>query len=106
MNEVLMIAGMFAVTFSVRYPVLAFVSRIELPELLTRSLKYVPAAVLSAIIAPAVLMPDGQQLEIHWQNAYLIGALVALVVAWRTKNLLATILIGMTAFLAWRWLIL
>ena len=101
MNEVLLILGMALVTFAVRYPPLALVGRLELPERVIRALRYVPVAVLTAIIVPAVLMPQGE-LDLRLENAYLIAALTAVVVSWRTKNLLLTIVIGMGVFLVWR----
>jgi len=104
MNEFWLILGMTAVTFGVRYPVLALVGQIELPEPVFRALKYVPVAVLTAIVVPAVLMPD-DELAISLQNAEMIGAIVAVLVAWRTRSLLWTIVIGMAAFYAWRLLV-
>jgi branched-subunit amino acid transport protein len=101
MNEVLIIFGMMVVTFGVRYPVLAVVGRVDLPEPVLRALKYVPVAVLTAIIAPAVLIQE-DKIDLMPDNAYLIGAIVAIIVSWRTKNLLATIVIGMAVFLIWR----
>jgi branched-subunit amino acid transport protein len=101
MNEVLIILGMMVVTFGVRYPVLAIVGRVDLPEPVLRALKYVPVAVLTAIIAPAVLIQE-DKIDLMPDNAYLIGAIVAIIVSWRTKNLLATIVIGMAVFLIWR----
>ncbi len=104
MNEALLLAGMFLVTFGVRYPVLAFVSKIRLPELISQGLKYVPAAVLMAIITPAVLIPDGDHLDLTWHNPALLAGLVAALVSWKSKNLLLTILTGMTVFWLCRWL--
>ena len=104
MNEVLLIAGMMLVTFGARYPVLVLVGRMPLPQPVLRALKFVPPAVLTAIITPAVLFPRDDQLFIHYSNEYLIAALVALLVAWRSKNVLLTIVTGMAALLLWRWI--
>jgi branched-subunit amino acid transport protein len=102
MNEVLLLFGMFLVTFGVRYPVLALVSRVQLPAIMEQSLKYVPPAVLMAIIAPAVLMPEGTRIHLNVNNAPLFASLVAILISWRTKNLLLTILTGMAALWLWR----
>lgn len=100
-QEFLLILGMTAVTFGVRYLTLVAVSRIPLPESLFRALRYVPPAVLSAIIAPAVLMgPSG--LNISKANAPLFASLVAILVAWRSRNLLLTIVLGMLALWTWK----
>jgi len=102
-SEVWLILGMFAVTFGVRYPVLALVGRFDLPRPVLRALRYVPPSVLTAIIIPEVLLPDGE-LKLQFSNAPLAAGLIAALVAWRTKNLLLTILVGMAALFIWRWL--
>lgn len=104
MNEFWVILGMMAVTFGVRYPVLAIVGRLRLPPAVLRGLRYVPAAVLTALIVPLTLQPEGT-LDLAPTNSHMIGAIVACLVAWRTKNLLLTILIGMGVFLLWRALV-
>ncbi len=102
MNEVVLIIGMMLVTFVVRYPVLALVGKIDLPEPVFRALRYVPPAVLTAIVMPALLMPDGNRLSVGYTNAALIAGIIAGVVSWRSKSLLFTIVIGMAVFLGWR----
>ncbi len=101
MNEFLLIAGMAAVTISTRIPVLMLLSRRKLPAGIARALNYVPPAVLAAIIVPIVLLPNGQ-LDLHLSNATLVASLFAVVIAWRTRNLLLTIVSGMAALLIWR----
>lgn len=101
MDEVLMIFGMMLVTFGVRYPVLALVGRMQLPDVVVRGLRYVPPVVLTAISVPAVLMPNGV-IAVSPTNAYLAAGIFAVLIAWRTKNLLATIVLGMAIFLLWR----
>ena len=100
MNEVLLITGMTLVTFAVRYPVLAFLSKFPLPQRFLDALKYVAPAVLTAIIIPSVLLPEGS-LNVQFNNTRLYAGLIAVLVAWRSKNLLATILVGM--FVLWGW---
>lgn len=100
-NEWLMIVGMAIVTFSVRYPVMALVGYMELPPAVLRALKYVPTAVLTAIIVPTVLIDEGK-LNLAYDNAQLVGSIVAVLIAWRTKSLLWTIIGGMVAFGVWR----
>ena len=100
-DEVILIAGMMAVTFLARYPLMVLVGRMPLPESVFRALRYVPVAVLIAISVPPVLLPGGQ-LDLRPQNAQIIGALVAIGLAWRTRNLLWTIVGGMAAFFIWR----
>lgn len=105
MNEVILIAGMALVTFIVRYPVMVLVSRITLPQPVFRALRYVPPAVLAAIIVPPVLLNSNNRIDLSLQNSYLIAALVTVVVAWRSKNLLLTIVLGMATLWLWRALV-
>ncbi len=97
----LLIGGMAAVTFLIRYPILAIVGRIQLPPEMRDALQYVPVAVLTAIIMPAVLLTDGQP-DIALDNAYLVAGMVAAGVAYWSRNLTWTILVGMMFFLVWR----
>lgn len=103
--EFVLVAGMFAVTFVSRYPILVLVGRVELPRPLFRALRYVPVAVLTAITVPASLMPEGT-LDLAPTNAYFIGAVVAVLISWRTRNLLWTIAGGMVFFFLWRGVVL
>ena len=101
MNEFLLVAGMALVTFGVRWPVLTVVGRIPLPQPVLDAMKFIPPAVLTAIIVPTVLMPAGV-LDLSLENAYLMAGVAAALIAWRTRNLLLTIVLGMAIFLGWR----
>jgi branched-subunit amino acid transport protein len=68
----------------------------EVPPRLRFVLRFVPAAVLSALVAPAILAPDGALVATPFEPRVVAGA-VAAVVAWRSGNVLATIVAGMTA---------
>jgi branched-subunit amino acid transport protein len=101
MTEVLMIVGMALVTVAVRYPVLALVGRIELPNPVLRALRFVPPSILAAIILPELLYRD-DQIYIAVDNNFLVAGIIAGLVAWRSKNLLLTIVLGMLALWGWR----
>jgi branched chain amino acid efflux pump len=105
MSETLIIFGMAAVTFAVRFIPLAASGKIEFPEPVLKSLKFVPAAVLAAIIFQAVFFPTGQTLQLSWKNPYLVAGIASAIISWRTKKLLRTILLGMGFFLVWKWLV-
>ncbi len=98
---VLIVGGLL--TFATRLSFIALLGRFEPPEVVTRALRYVPPAVLSAIIFPEVLLRDGVFVT-PWANPRLLAGLVAAVVAWRTRNVLLTIAIGMLAFWVLGWL--
>ncbi len=101
MRELLLILGMTVVTFATRYPPLALIGRMPLPRRVFRALQFVPVAVLTAIIAPGLLMPQGS-IQIDPDNTYLIAGLVAIAIAAWTRSLLPTIIGGMAAFMIWR----
>ena len=103
-DEIVMILGMAAVTFGLRYPVLALVSRIQLPESILSALKFVPPALLSAIILPEIFIPDGS-FQIDLRNSELVASMFAVLIARRTKNLMLTIILGIMVFLGWRWVV-
>ena len=88
--------GMALVTYVLRSSFLLLPPGIETPALLKRALRYVPAAVLTAIWAPEVVLHGNEQLA--------AGA-VALLVAWRWRLTLATIAAGLLALHLFQWLI-
>jgi branched-subunit amino acid transport protein len=99
--EALMILGMTGVTFGIRYFLFALAERVRMAPWIEASLKFIPPAVLSAIILPAVLLPRGEW-ELSLSNPYLVAAAVTTAAGALTKNLLATIAIGLSAFFAFR----
>lgn len=105
MQEVYLIAGMMIVTFAIRYSMFLIAGRFEFPAQLVNALRYVPPAVLTAIIVPAVLIPTGEGLHLSYTNAYLVGAVAALGISWFSQNLLLTILLGMGVFWGWQWVL-
>jgi len=96
MNYWLIILGMGLVTFGTRLLPIVLLERIEIPFVIQRALRFVPPAVLSAIILPELVLRDGA-LDLSLGNARLIAGVMAALVAWRTKNVVLTIAIGMIA---------
>ena len=103
-KELVMIAGMMVVTFGIRYFLFAFADRIRMAPWIESSLKFIPPAVLIAITVPAVLLPRGQW-HLSLSNPYLIAAAVTTAAGIVTKNLLATVAVGLAAFFICRLLI-
>ena len=101
MSEVILIAGMFAVTFSVRYVLFAAAGKIHFPAWLNVALGFVPPAVLTAIILPAVLIPRGE-LWLSVENPWLLAGLFSAAVAFWRRDLLTTIVAGMLFFMLLR----
>jgi branched-subunit amino acid transport protein len=72
----------------------AFGSRAVLPPLAERALRFAPAAVLGAIVAPALLLQQGH-LALGIGNQRLIAALVTSLVIWRWRNMIVSLAAGM-----------
>jgi branched-subunit amino acid transport protein len=100
-----LVGGMALVTFSIRYVLLPFSGRIRLSSSVQRALGYVPPAVLTAIVVPMALMPDGHNIQFSLSNPYLIGSLSTALIGWLGKKLLLTIVGGMGVFLTWKWIL-
>ena len=92
----LIIFGMTAATFAQRASFLLMPERVQLPEWLRRSLRYVPAAVLTAIWAPELVLQKGV-LMLALENERLLAGVVAIAVAWRWRMTVPTILAGLAA---------
>ena len=71
---------------------------------LRQALRFVPPAVLTAIIFPELLMPSGQ-LDLSLGNARLFAGAAAVLVAWRTRNAVLTIVIGMLVLWVLQWVL-
>jgi branched-subunit amino acid transport protein len=95
----MLVAGL--VTFGTRLSFIYLQDKVRLPDWFRRGLRFVPAAVLSALILPELVVHNGA-LDLGVRNPELWAGLVAILVAWRTKNVLLTILVGMAALLMMR----
>jgi branched-subunit amino acid transport protein len=81
-------------TFLLRFLFMYLFGKIEMPNWLRRALRFVPAAALAALVFPALTHPAGHfDLSLH--NFRLLAGLGGAVVAWRTRNVLLTILVGL-----------
>ena len=85
-------------TFAMRFSFIYLMGRVALPEYARRVLRFVPPAVLAAIIAPEVLLHSGR-LDVSLGNTYLLAGTVAVIAALWIRNTLITILIGMGVLL-------
>jgi len=91
---VMLLGGL--ITFGMRFSLIYLFGRFQVPEALRRALHYVPPAVLSAIIFPELFLQN-EKLNMTFDNHRLLAGLVAVLVAWFSKNTLLTIIAGMIA---------
>lgn len=104
MNTWLVIALAGVLTFGTRLSFIYLIGRTHMPDWFMRALRFVPVAVLSAIIVPETLSRGGA-LDASWRNPQIWAALVAILVGLRAKNVLAIIAAGMIALLLFQWLL-
>jgi len=84
-------------TFLLRFSFIYLFGKIEMPDWLRRALRFVPASVLAALVFPALTYPNGT-LDLSLGNIHLLAGIGGAFVAWRTKNVLWTIVAGMVLF--------
>lgn len=96
MEKLWIIAAMGAVTYLPRALPLAVLAQMKIPEGFIRWLRFVPVAVLAALLAPELLMHDGA-FDLSLNNHYLLAAVPCFLVAAKTKNLLLTVGVGLAA---------
>lgn len=92
----LTIVAMAVVTYLPRMFPLVWLSGRRFPPVVMDWLGLLPAALLGALVAQAVLLPEGA-LDVSWRNPMLLPALVAGFVAWWRRSLALTVLSGMAA---------
>ena len=94
---------MAAVTYLPRLLPTLFLSGRNLRPLIVAWLRLVPPAVLAAMLAPSLLV-RGESIDLGPNNLFFWAALVAFPVAWKSKSLFATVLIGMALVALGRYL--
>ena len=91
----IIIAGI--ITYCMRMTMVALVDRDLLGERVKAVLSYVPSAVFPAIIFPAIFINDyGSFVEIN--DPKIFGAIVAIIVGYFSKNIIATIITGLISY--------
>ncbi len=90
----LVVLGMGLVTYATRLGAILLLERASLPPAVARALRFVPPAVLLALVAPELARPAGV-LELSMGNARLLAGLLAAVVAVRTRSVVQTTAAGM-----------
>ena len=82
-------------TYLLRLSFIGILGDRTMPDWAMVPLRFVAPAVLAALVAPAVLLRDGSIDLSPATNPRALAALVALLIAWKTKNVAAVIVAGM-----------
>jgi branched-subunit amino acid transport protein len=95
--------GCGLITFAIRLSFILGGRWVTLGPRFQALLRYVPPAVLTALIAPELLLREGT-FDVGMQNFRLWAGLLAIVAALVTRSVILTILVGMGALWGLRWL--
>ena len=98
---VVIVAG--GLTFLIRLSFVSLLANWEMPPLAQRALSFVPPAVMTAIVFPELLIRDGH-FAVNMDNHRLMAGVIAILVAWRFKKIMPTIVAGMAALWLLQWL--
>ena len=91
----IIVAGIL--TYITRMTMVTLVDRRVLSAKLKQVLGYVPAAVFPAIIFPAIFFNDyGNLIELTDPKIY--GAIIAIIVGYLSRNIIATIISGLISY--------
>ncbi|NLO38063.1 MAG: AzlD domain-containing protein [Ruminiclostridium sp.] len=97
-ETILIILGMSLVTYLPRVLPVVILSKMNIPEWFLQWLKYIPVAVLSALLVPGILISEGK-LNFSLHNRNLLAAVPCIFIAYKTKNLFITVLSGVLLML-------
>ena len=95
MSNISIIFAIGVGTYLIRLSFIGIVGDRVMPNWALVPLRYVAPAVLAALIAPAVLLNDGALDLSPASNPRAIAALVALLLAWKTKSVPVVIAAGL-----------
>lgn len=85
-------------TYAMRASFLATAHRLaELPPWADRVLRQIPPAALAAIVLPALVRPDA---AVDLFQPRLLGGILAGIVAWKTRSVTLTLVLGMVGIVA------
>lgn len=84
------------ISFASRASFVLLFARVALPHLVQRALHFVPVAVFPALVVPDIFLNSGV-IDLGPSNLKAAAAILAGLVAWKTHNTLATIVVGMAA---------
>ena len=95
-----LIVGMGLVTLGTRGFFMFWGDRVQMPEIILRSIRYAPLAAIVAIVAPEILMPAGATEISHfnWALPQIWAGLAAFVAFTWLRSMLPTLIIGMLVY--------
>ena len=93
--EILTLIGLCAlVTVIPRTLPLMLIGRLSLPPLVIAWLRHIPIGVITSLLCQELLLEG-----LHWQNDRLVAGLLTLAIAFITRSLLATVILGVAIYM-------
>jgi len=82
-------------TYFSRSLLLIAIGRVKLSPAAERALRYIPVGIFSALVVPGVFLPEGNL--VLASNPFIPAAAITAAVAWQSKNIVVSMLVGMGA---------
>jgi branched-subunit amino acid transport protein len=98
---VIIILGMAAVTFLTRFGAQAVFRQTGIPPWFNRWFKHVPTGILTALILPSLILPQGR-LDLSYHNPYLIAGVITALVAYYVRSVPLTMGAGLATIILLR----
>ncbi len=93
--ELIILIALLALSmFVIRVFPVTLLANVTMPKIIEKWLKYIPPAILSAMVASEIFTKDSK-LFISLSNHYLLVAIPTFLVAIKTKSLFFTLVFGM-----------
>lgn len=93
---IVLLIGVSLLTYLIRLLPIMYLSKKELPTWLKEWMKFIPAGIFAALIAPDIFTSNGS-LSISFTNIKLISSFLVLLIALKTKSLGLSIFIGVVS---------
>ena len=84
-------------TFLTRFTMIALLKKEMINDRIREILSYVPSAIFPAIIFPAIFLDNSGSFDFE-NNPKILASIIAIIVGILSKNILATIITGLTAY--------
>lgn len=92
------------VTVIPRVVPLMLIGRVQYPPVVVAWLRHIPIAVITALLCQDTLLRDST-LPTTWMDARLLAGLITLILAFITRSILLTVILGMAVYVLLRfWL--
>lgn len=97
MTDWLLIISCGLITYLTRFSMIAILKKEMFNNKIRDILSYVPSAIFPAIIFPAIFLNESGLLQLE-NNPKILAAAVAIIIGILSRNILATIFLGLTSY--------